>query len=90
MLAYNASRTKIATHSDASYYSEPQIRNRAYGRLFPPGNLSVPHNNGAVLNLVHIIKHVIFSATAAELAAPHLIAREAVYSCIILEEMGHK
>ena len=47
-------------------------------------------NNGAILNIAHIIKHVMSSATEAELAALYIMAREAVYIRIILEEMGHK
>ena len=50
----------------------------------------VPANNGAVLNIAHIIKHVMSSATEAELAALYIMAQEAVYIIIILEEMGHK
>ena len=53
-------------------------------------NSEIPPNNGAVLNIAHIIKHVMASATEAELAALYIMAREAVYIRIILEEMGHK
>ena len=49
-----------------------------------------PPNNGAILNIAHIIKHVMSSATEAKLAALYIMAREAVYICIILKEMGHK
>ena len=51
---------------------------------------TIPQNNGAVLNIAHIIKHVMTSATEAELAAIYIMAREAVYIRIILEELGHK
>ena len=53
-------------------------------------NASLPPNNGAVLNIAHIIRHVMSSATEAKLAALYIMAREAVYIRIILEEMGHK
>ena len=49
-----------------------------------------PTNNGAVLNIAHIIKHVMSSATESELTGLYIMAREAVYIRIILEEMGHK
>lgn len=49
-----------------------------------------PPNNGAILNIAHIIKHVMSSATEAELAALYIMAKEVVYIRIILEEMGHK
>jgi hypothetical protein len=52
-------------------------------------NTEIPPNNGAILNIAHIIKHVMTSATEAELAALYIMAREAVYMRIILEEMGH-
>jgi hypothetical protein len=80
---------KLAVHSDASYLSEPKARSRAGGHFFLSGDTTAPGNNGAVLNIAHIIKHVMSSATEAELAALYIMAREAVYIRIILEEMGH-
>jgi hypothetical protein len=52
--------------------------------------MPIPPNNGAVLNIAHILKHIMSSATEAELAGLYIMAREAVYIRIILEEMGHK
>ena len=43
-----------------------------------------------ILNIAHIIKHVMTVATEADLAALYITAQEAVYLRIILEEMGHK
>jgi hypothetical protein len=40
---------------------------------------TIPANNGAVLNITNIIKHVMSSATEAELAVLYIMAREAVY-----------
>jgi hypothetical protein len=51
---------------------------------------TIPQNNGAVLNTAHIIKHVMSSATEAESAGLYIMAREAVYIRITLEELGHK
>ena len=48
-----------------------------------------PPNNGAILNIAHIIKNVMSSATEAELAALYIMAREAVYIRCVLEELGH-
>ena len=90
VLTYNASDMKLAVHSDASYLSEPQARSRAGGHFFLSNEATIPANNGAVLNIAHIIKHVMSSATEAELAALYITAREAVYIRIVLEEMGHK
>ena len=90
VLTYNASEMILAAHSDASYLSEPKARSRAGGHFFLSSNAEIPPNNGAVLNIAHIIKHVMTSATEAELAALYIMAREAVFIRIILEEMGHK
>jgi hypothetical protein len=90
VITYNASDMKLAAHSDASYLSEPKARSRAGGHFFLSSSADIPPNNGAILNIAHIIKHVMASATEAELAALYIVAREAVYIRIILEEMGHK
>ena len=81
---------KLAAHSDASYLSEPKARSRAGGHFFLSSETTISANNGAVLNIANIIKHVMKSATEAELAALYIMAREAVYIRIILEKMGHK
>jgi hypothetical protein len=90
VLTYNASDMILAGHSDASYLSEPEARSRAGGHFFLSSNAEIPPNNGAILNIAHIIKHVMSSATEAELAALYIMAREAVYMRIILEELGHE
>ena len=68
-LTYNASEMKLAAHSDTSYLSMPKARSWAGGHLFISSDSTVPQDNGAVLNIAHIIKHVMTSATEAELAA---------------------
>eukprot|EP00804_Cyclotella_cryptica_P012262 CCRYP_013844-RA/>CCRYP_013844-RA protein AED:0.25 eAED:0.25 QI:0/0/0/1/0/0/2/0/707 len=87
VLTYNASDMVLAIHSDASFLSEPAARSRAGGHFFLSSNAEIPPNNGAVLNIAHIIKHVMASATEAELAALYIMAREAVFIRIILEEL---
>eukprot|EP00804_Cyclotella_cryptica_P024510 CCRYP_014629-RC/>CCRYP_014629-RC protein AED:0.51 eAED:0.42 QI:0/-1/0/1/-1/1/1/0/212 len=59
----------LATHSDASYLSEPHTRSHAGGHFFLSSNADIPPNNGTILNIAHIIKHVMESATEAKLAA---------------------
>ena len=56
---------------------------------FLSNDLLIPPNNGAILNAAHIIRHFMSSATEAKLGALYIMAREAVYIQIILEEMGH-
>ena len=80
---------KLAVHRNTSYLSKPKARSRAGGHLFFSGETYVPGNNVAMLNIAHIIKHVMSSATGAELAALYIISREEVYTRIILEEIGH-
>ncbi len=81
----------LAVHSDASYLSEPkaQSQSRAGGHFFLSSDTTVPPNNGAILDIAHIIKNVMSSATEAELAGLYIMAREAIYIRIILEELGH-
>ena len=90
ILTYNASDMILAVHSNASYLSKPKVRSRAGGHFFLSSNTQLPANNGAILNISHIIKNVMSLATEAELAALYIMAREAVYIRIILKEMGHK
>jgi len=77
-------------HSNASYLSEPTARSRAGGNFFLSDDTGIPANNGAILNIAHIIKYVMPLATEAELSALYIMAREAVYIRIILKEIGHK
>ena len=49
----------------------------------------VPTNNGALLNMAHINKHVISSATKAELATLYIMTHEVVYIRTTPEEMEH-
>ena len=89
IITYKASKMVLAIHSDASYLSEPKARSRAGGHFFLSDNSEAPPNNGAVLNVAGIIKNVMSSATEAELAALYIMAREAVYMRLILQELGH-
>ena len=90
VLTYSASNMKLAVHSDASYLSKPQARSRAGGHCFLSIEATIPANNSTMLNIAHIIKHVMTSTTKAELAALYIMAQEAVYIRIVLTKMGHK
>ena len=89
VLTYTRSNMKLGVHSNASYLSGPNARSHAGGH-FLFFNETVPRNNGAILNIAHIIKHVMSSATEAELSAIYIMAREGIYIHIILDEMVHK
>eukprot|EP00804_Cyclotella_cryptica_P024374 CCRYP_018573-RC/>CCRYP_018573-RC protein AED:0.15 eAED:0.15 QI:0/0/0/1/0/0/2/0/392 len=78
VITYHASDMVLAVHRDASYLSEPKARSRAGGHFFLSSATATLPNNGAILNIAHIIKHVMASATK-QLAALYIVAREAVY-----------
>jgi hypothetical protein len=79
VLTYNRSEMIMAVHSDASYLCKPKAKSRAGGHCFMFANAEIPPNSGTILNIAHIIRHVMTSATEAELAALYIMAREAVY-----------
>ena len=87
VLSYHARDMVLAVHSSTSYLSKPKARSWAGGHFFLSSDTTVPPNNGAILNIAHIIKNFMSSATEAELAGLYIMAREAVYIRIILEEL---
>ena len=78
ILTYKASNMALAIHSDASYLSEAKARSRAGGHMFMASNEEIPQNNGAVLNILHIIRAVMSSAAEADLGALFINAKTAV------------
>ena len=58
VITFNASNMILAVPSDASYLSEPKARSRAGGHFFLSNDTQIPANNGAILNIAHIIKNV--------------------------------
>jgi hypothetical protein len=89
IVTYQASDMKLAIHSDASYLLEPKARSRASGHMFMAGTEEIPINNGAVLNILQIIKAVMSLAMEAELGALFINAKTAVSMQRTLEELGH-
>ena len=90
VFTYSASDMTLAVNRDAGYLNKPKSKSQAGGHFFLSNNTDILPNNGAIFNIAHIIKHVMSSATEAELAALSITAREAVYIRIILDKMGHK
>ena len=84
-----ASDMLLAVHSDASYLSEPGSKSRAAGHHYLSKLNDEQFNNGAVLTLTKIIKHVMSSAAEAETAALFYNCKAAAPLRIVLEEMGH-
>ena len=90
IIRYSKGDMKLAVHSNASYLSELKSGSIAGSHFFLYNRATIPQNNSAIFNISHIIKHVMTSSTEAELATLYIMAREAVYFRIVLEEMGHK
>jgi hypothetical protein len=65
VLSYHASNMVLAVHSDASYLSKPKAQSQVGGHFFLSSDTTVPPNNGAILNIAHIIKNIMSSATEA-------------------------
>ena len=89
VVRFMASDMVLALHSDASYLSEPGAKSRAGGHFYLKNKTDKDTNNGAVLTLSKIIKHVMTSANEAEIAALFLNCKAAIPLRIALEEMGH-
>jgi hypothetical protein len=66
---YRACNMVLSVHMDASYLSKPGDKSRAAGHFYLSNCNDEDFNNGAILTLSTIIKHVMLSASEAELAA---------------------
>ena len=84
-----ASDMILALHSDASYLTEPNSKSRAAGHFYLTKNNGKDLDNGAILTLSKIIKHVMSSASEAEVAALFYNCKAAQPLRIAQEEMGH-
>ena len=78
ILTYNASYMLLTVHSDTSYLSKPNKMSRAGGHLFLSGDTKNLTNNGAVLNISHIIKAVMALGAESELGLLFIKSRETV------------
>ena len=67
VITYTKRDMKLAVHSDEIYPCEPKARSGAGGQLFKSKKSTIPQNNGAILNIAHIIKNVVTSATEDKL-----------------------
>jgi hypothetical protein len=63
VLCCQASNMVLAVHSDASYLSKPKAQSRVGGHFFLSSNITIPPNNGEVLNIAYIIKNIMSLAT---------------------------
>ena len=86
---FHASDMILLMHSDVSYLSEPESKSRAAGHLYLSKRNNEKFNNGAVVTLSKIIKHVMTSASEVETAALFYNCKAAIPIQISLKEMGH-
>ena len=84
VIKYTSSDMILTVHSDASYIRKSKARSRTSRHFFLSNEATIPQNNGAIINIAHIIKHVITSATEVELATLYIMVRKGVYIRIIL------
>ena len=89
VLTYKASDMVLMIHSDESYLSESKAHSQAGGHMFMASDKDILTNNGAILNILQIIRAVMSSATEAELGALFTNAKTAVAMRHTLEELGH-
>ena len=89
ILTYSASDMKLSVHSDASYLTEPKARSRSGGHFYMTTNEDNLPNNGAVLKVAQIIKHVMTSAADAEIGALYINTRHDIPTRNTLQDMGH-
>jgi hypothetical protein len=89
VLTYQASDMVLSIHSDVSYLSEPKSRSRAGGHMFMAGKDKIPISNGAVLNVLQIIRAVMSPAAEAELGALFINAKTAISMRQTLIKLGH-
>jgi len=68
-IRYHACDMILAVHTDASYLSELGSKSRAAGHFYLTNQNDEDFNNGAILMISSIIKHVMSSPSEAELAA---------------------
>ena len=79
----------LALHSGASYLSEPDEKSRAAGHFYMGKINDESFDNGTILTLSKIIKHVMTSASEAETAALFYNCKAATPLRVTAEEMGH-
>jgi hypothetical protein len=79
----------LAIHTDASYLSEQAAKSCASAHFYLTNHNDKKFNNGAILTFSSVIKHVMSSASKAELASLYYGCKLTVPICTTLEEMGH-
>jgi hypothetical protein len=79
----------LSVHTDASYISKPGGKSRAAGHFYLSNCNDKDFNNGDILTLSTIIKHVMLSASEAEFATLYYGCKLADPLQTTLEELDH-
>jgi hypothetical protein len=79
----------LSVHTDASYLFKPGSKSRAAGYFYLSNCNDKDFNNGTILTLLTIIKHIMSSASEAKLAALSYGCKLAAPLRTTLEELGH-
>jgi hypothetical protein len=79
----------LSVHTDTLYLSKSGGKSRAAGHFHLSNCNDKDFNNGAILTLSTIIKHVVLSASEVELAALYYSCKLAAPLQTTLEELGH-
>ncbi len=88
-ICYKACNMILAVHIDTSYLLEQNSKSRASAHFYLTNHDNKEFINGPILTLSSIIKHLMSSASKAELAALHYSCKLAIPICTTLKEMGH-
>ena len=89
MTYYHASDTIRAPIYDGSYLSEPKSKDKTAGHFYLTNKDTHYLNNGAILTLTKIMKHVIGSSGQIEVASLYYNSKNTISLRRALEEMGH-
>ena len=89
-IRYHVSKMILTVHFDTSYLSEPDSKSQVGGHYFLINQDNNAPNNGTILTLSAIIRHVVSSVSEAVLAALFYNCKNAGPLSETLEEMGHQ
>jgi hypothetical protein len=78
-----------SVHTDTSYLSKPGDKSRSAGHVYLSNCNDEDFNSGPILTLWTIIKHVMLSASKANLAALYYSCKLAAPLQTTLEELGY-
>jgi hypothetical protein len=88
-LRYHTCIMILVVHTDPSYLSKKDGKSRAAGHFYLTNQNNKNFNNGAILTLSAIIKHVTSSASKGERYELHYGCKMAAPLCTTLKELGH-